>query len=346
MRRARGSKPDPAPAPESSAQQEIDHSLEETFTASDLPAWSGTRPGREAVVKSRDPASFRYRFPGSEHDPDAVKQVQVGTYGMSPGTPGNPVLQREIAEENATGNAGNPTRHVVQLRERHEIAEGTFAFLFDRPPGFTFAAGQRIRLSLRGASETEATTSRIFSLASAPGENRLMIATRIRDSAFKRLLRRSPLGTEVWIQGPFGDFTLHRDPTWPAVLLAGGIGITPFRSMLVEAVAARLPHRFFVFSSNRRPEDAPFLDELQALESTHWSVTLVTTMTQMSRSRRRWTGETAMIDQDLLARFLKHLDSPVYYIAGPPRMANGLRSILRLGGTRSDRVHTEVFEGY
>ena len=267
----------------------------------------------------------------------------------APVASGCPELQspKATTRENAV-NGTVPTNHVVSLRERHEIAEGTFAFLFDRPAGFTFEAGQRLRLTLRragGVENREAT--RTFSIASAPSEQRLMIATRIRDSAFKRLLRRSPLGTEVEIQRPLGDFVLHQDSSLPAVLLAGGIGITPFRSIMVEATRTGLAHRFFLFHSNRRPEDAPFLDELQVLERNHRNLTLIATMTQMSRSRRTWAGETGVLDEEMLRRFVGHLiSSPVYYIAGAPRMANGLRTLLTRTGTRSDRIRVEVFEGY
>ena len=337
-----------APASESDAQQKIDHTLEETFPASDPPAWNSARAGRGVVMEGRDPVrNFVGRSRNPARDTGDVKRVMRSAALVARGTPEGQSAPNPATRENAANGAAIPTSQVVLLRERHEIAEGTFAFLFDRPAGFTFEAGQRLRLTLRRAAETEhPEMSRTFSIASAPSEHRLMIATRIRDSAFKRLLRRSPLGTEIEIQGPFGGLVLHRDSSLPAVLLAGGIGITPFRSMLLEATRAGLPHRFFVFDSNRRPEDAPFLDELQALERNHRNLTLIATMTQMSRSRRAWAGETGVLDQEMLGRFVGHLSSPVYYIAGPPRMANGLRTLLTRTGTRSDRIHVEAFEGY
>jgi hypothetical protein len=91
----------------------------------------------------------------------------------------------------------------------------------------------------------------------------MMVATRMRDTAFKHVLRTMPLGTAVKIEGPSGDLTLPDNFTRASVFLAGGIGITPFRSMICLAAAERLPHQIFLFYSNRRPEDAPFLDELQ-----------------------------------------------------------------------------------
>jgi len=101
------------------------------------------------------------------------------------------------------------------------------------------------------------------------------------------------------------------------VFLAGGIGITPFRSIVFRAAKEKLPHRIFLFYSNRRPEDAPFLDELQALERENPNYKLIASMTEMSKSHRPWQGEAGMIDKEMLARHLpaRHLNavSPVYY---------------------------------
>jgi ferredoxin-NADP reductase len=80
------------------------------------------------------------------------------------------------------------------------------------------------------------------------------------------VLQAMPLGSAVRIEGPSGGLTLHNNVSRTAVLLAGGIGITPFRSIVARAAKESLFHRIILFYSNRRPEDAPFLDELQALE--------------------------------------------------------------------------------
>ena len=127
---------------------------------------------------------------------------------------------------------------------------------------------------------------RAFSIASSPHEETLMVATRIRDTAFKRVLSAMPLGSVVKIEGPSGDLTLHNNVKRTAVFLAGGIGITPFRSIVCRAAKEKLPHRIFLFYSNRRPEDAPFLDELQALQEENPNYTLIATMTEMPKSHR------------------------------------------------------------
>jgi ferredoxin-NADP reductase len=234
-----------------------------------------------------------------------------------------------------------------KLAGRQEIAEGAMAFHFEKPSGWTFEAGQAVDITLLTPSETDAEgNTRTFTIASAPYEKSLMVATRMRDTAFKRVLKVMPVGAAVQMEGPAGDLTLHRDAARTAVFLAGGIGITPFRSIAFAAAREHLPHRIFLFYSNRRPEDAPFLAELQTLEKENPNCTLIATMTEMEKSHRSWHGETGLIDKEMLARYLKDAMSPVYYIAGPPEMVKGLHMIINESGVDEGDIRTEEFSGY
>jgi len=202
-------------------------------------------------------------------------------------------------------------------------------------------------MTLIGPTETDAKgTTRTLSIASGPHEETLMVATRMRDTAFKRSLGALPLGSAVKIKGPSGSLTLHGDVTRTAVFLAGGIGITPFRSIVFGAAAEKLPHRIFLFCSNRRPEDAPFLDELQALGKENPNYTLIASMTEMAKSQRPWNGETGLIDKEMLARYLRDAVSPIFYLAGPPEMVKGLHTMITEAGVDDADIRKEEFVGY
>ncbi len=242
---------------------------------------------------------------------------------------------------------GTRATATIGLRSRIEVAERTLAFHFEKPPGWTFKAGQYVDLTLIDPPETDSQGNRrAFSIASAPEEETLMIATRMRDTAFKRVLGAMPIGAAVMIEGPFGNLTLHDDTSRPAVLLAGGIGITPFRSILVRAATEKLTHRIVLLYSNRRPEDAPFLTELDELQRKNPNYTLIATMTGMSKSRLAWRGERGLIDREKLTRCLKGVASPICYVAGPPAMVNGLLDALEECGVSGDDVRSEDFSGY
>jgi ferredoxin-NADP reductase len=202
-------------------------------------------------------------------------------------------------------------------------------------------------MTLLDPSETDSEGNvRSFSIASAPHEDTLMVATRMRDTAFKRVLKTMPIGTAVKIEGPSGDLILQNDFTRTAAFLAGGIGITPFRSIVHWAAKEKLPQRVFLFYSNKRPEDAPFLAELQSLERDNPKYKLIASMTEMEKSHRPWNGETSSINQEMIGRHLKGAASPIYYIAGPPGMVNGLHEMLSKVGTNDDDIRAEEFAGY
>ena len=234
-----------------------------------------------------------------------------------------------------------------KLVSRQEVAERTTAFRFEKPSNWTFKAGQALEMTLLNPAETDAEgNARAFSIASGPHEETLMVATRMRDTAFKRVLKTMPLGSAVKIEGPFGDLTLHNNVKRTAVFLAGGIGITPFRSIAFRAAKEKLPHRIFLFYSNHRPEDAPFLDELQALERENPNYKLIASMTDMAKSHQSWQGEVGQIDKEMLARYLKDAVSPIYYMAGPPEMVKGLHTMIHEAGVDDDDVRAEEFAGY
>ena len=234
-----------------------------------------------------------------------------------------------------------------KLLNRVEVAEDTMAFHFERPSGFDFKPGQSADLTLSNPPETDGGgNTRTLSIASPPFENQLMFTTRMRDTAFKRSLRKVPLGTEVKIDPPMGSFTLHKNSTKAAVFLAGGIGITPFLSIVRQADHDRLPHKLHLFYSNRRPEDATFLDVLQMLEKINPNFQLVCTMTKMSKSKKEWKEETGLINREMLLRHLTNLQGPIYYIAGPPAMVAGLRKMLVAANVDEDDIRTEDFAGY
>jgi ferredoxin-NADP reductase len=221
------------------------------------------------------------------------------------------------------------------------------AFHFEKPSQFDFKPGQSADVTLLNPPETDSEgNTRTFSIASSPFESQLIFATRMRDTAFKRSLKNLPLGTEVKIDSAMGSFMLHKNSAKPAVLLAGGIGITPFLSIVGQADHDRLPHKLYLFYSNRRPEEAPFLEALQMLEKTNPKFQLICTMTEMSQSRWEWKGETGLINKEMLSRHLTSLQGPIYYAAGPPAMVSGMRKMLVEAGVNEDDIRTEEFAGY
>jgi ferredoxin-NADP reductase len=237
--------------------------------------------------------------------------------------------------------------YTTRLKNRTEVAEGTMAFHFERPRNFQFVPGQFVDLTLIDPPETDDEgNGRTFSIASAPYEEGLMFATRLRDTAFKRVLRTLPIEAKLQLEGPFGMMTLDKEESRPAVFLAGGIGITPFRSMILEAAQLKWARPLWLFYSNRRAEDAPFLNELVEIQQDNPNYKLIATMTDPEKSRQTWRGETGYINVAMLARYLGELTSAIYYTAGPPAMVSAMLEMLGRGGVKMSQIRSEEFSGY
>jgi ferredoxin-NADP reductase len=173
-----------------------------------------------------------------------------------------------------------------------------------------------------------------------------MVAMRLRGTAFKRTLNALPVGTEVLLQGPYGSLTLSRNNTRPAVFMAGGIGITPFRSLIWSAAESLSPRKMFLFYSVRVPEEAAFLEELREMERYNGHYKLICTVTQPEKARRPWQGETGRISAEMLSKWIPDLKVPMYYAAGPSGMVTGVRQMLIAAGISEEDIRAEEFAGY
>lgn len=239
-----------------------------------------------------------------------------------------------------------PARRVfgTSLLERESPCEGTVAFRFSKPAGFAFRPGQYVDISLIQPPKMDTQgASRTFSIASAPYEPDLLVATRMGHSAFKRALAQAPVGTEARLEGPYGSFTLHKNTAKPAVFLAGGIGITPFRSIIRQAAHDHLDHSLYLFYGNSRFGRAAFLPELEELATSCPQFHLVAVMADPAGG---WRGQVGQLTPALIAQHLAALRGPIYYIAGPPDMVGDVRRSLAAAGIDEDDIRAEEFGGY
>lgn len=234
----------------------------------------------------------------------------------------------------------------MTLVDRQKIAKDTMAFWFDtNGVNYEFRAGQHADFAFLHPAELNGDNLRTFSLASSPRDRGLlMIALRMRETLFKLALKKTGIGTKFRVSRPRGSFTLQKDITKPAVFLAGGIGITPIRSIVHWATQERLPHKLYLFYSNRSFEDAAFLEDLEALTTQNRSFTLIPTVTRNQSAN--WPYENGPIDFNLLRRYLRGLSGPVYYVAGPSGMVTAMTELLRSSGVSEDDIKTEEFGDY
>jgi ferredoxin-NADP reductase len=234
----------------------------------------------------------------------------------------------------------------ARIKEKREVAKGTLLVLFDLLGAeVDFTPGQYFWVTLLDPPyDDEKGPRRHISVVTSPNERGVLgLCTRMRDSAFKRSLAELPVGAAVEVEQPKGTFLLPEDTSKPFVFIAGGIGITVFRSMLRYIAEEDLPHRVTLVYSNRDLESAAFLDELSELQEGRPNFRLVLTMTDDPS----WDGESRRIGAELLRDHLgEDLDSYRYLVAGPPGMVEAMVETLAEAGVRVERISADRFSGY
>jgi ferredoxin-NADP reductase len=231
------------------------------------------------------------------------------------------------------------------IKEKREVAKDTLLVVFDLGgEEVDFTPGQYFWVELpdRG-DQDERGLRRHISIVTSPTERGVLgLATRLRDTAFKRTLAELEVGDEVQVEEPKGSYLLPEDTERDYVFVAGGIGITVFRSMLRYIADKGLPYRITLVYSNRDRESAAFLDELAALEAQIDGLRVVLTMTDDAG----WDGESRRVDEEMLRDHLGELDRYTFFVAGPPGMAKGVEAVLQEAGVDEDRLHIGSFAGY
>jgi len=234
----------------------------------------------------------------------------------------------------------------AQIKEKREVAKGTLMVVFDLlGKEVDFKPGQYFWVTLIDPPyEDEKGPRRHISVVTSPNERGVLgLCTRLRDTAFKRSLAELAVGAEVDVEEPKGSFLLPEETDQRYVFIAGGIGITVFRCMLLYIAEERLAHRITLVYSNRDRESAAFLDELRELDQQNPNLALVLTMTDDPS----WDGESRRIDADLLRDHLgESLDSLTYLIAGPPPMVEGVVGTLQAAGVPEEKLRPARFSGY
>jgi ferredoxin-NADP reductase len=234
----------------------------------------------------------------------------------------------------------------AKLKEKEQVAKGTLLAVFDLlGEQVDFRPGQYFFVTLLDPPyEDDKGPRRHISVVTSPTERGVLgLCTRLRDTAFKRSLEELPLGAEVEVEPPKGKFVLPEDTSRPYVFVAGGIGITVFRSMLRYVADESLPYRITLVYSNRNVAETAFLEELRELERRNPDFQLVLTMTDDPE----WDGESRRIDADFFRDYLgEQLNDVTYLVAGPPGMVGAMKEALAEAGVAEEHVIAENYSGY
>jgi ferredoxin-NADP reductase/nitrite reductase/ring-hydroxylating ferredoxin subunit len=220
---------------------------------------------------------------------------------------------------------------------------------------FDYTAGQFAFFDIGEVYNDPKGPIRHFTISSSPTENFIMLSTRIRDSPYKKRLSTLQEGAKVKVRGPEGQFVLHQDYSKPAVFLSGGIGVTPFRSMIKYATDRQLPTRIIMFDSNRDRGNILFRKDFDDWEKVNKNLKIIYTIDENEQHKQSlstandWKGEYGRINKAMILKYIDTnvLNNSIFYICGPPGMLKAMQALLQEDlNIPKERIKVEEFTGY
>ncbi len=214
--------------------------------------------------------------------------------------------------------------------------------VFEKLAGFMYKPGQYMSYFL--PVQDPKGNTRQFSIASSPTEDVLLLSFRDTNSIFKQKLKNLNKNDAIDAKGPYGSFIL--DTSKPAIMLSGGVGITPLRSMIKFAADSKLKTNIILFYSNRTPEEIAFKREFEGMEKKNKNIKIIHTITNLQDSKEKWSGLTGYIDAKMISSNVKNAKDSIFYICGPPAMVDAMADLLKNMNIPDEQVRIEHFTGY
>ncbi|MBI2542544.1 FAD-dependent oxidoreductase [Candidatus Woesearchaeota archaeon] len=225
---------------------------------------------------------------------------------------------------------------VVETKQETHDVESIKLYLGNK---FDFKPGQYMIMEL-DVEDAENGNTRPLSIASSPTEDFLLFSTKISQSFFKQKLDSLKAGDRVKLKGPMGVFVLKEDAK-EIVFLGGGIGITPFRSMIKYATDKKLQIKMTLIYSNRAKKDIVYFDDFNEMERQNPNFKMVNTLTDDTTD---WKGKTGRISEAMIKEFSS--EKTLFYICGPPGMVDALSNLLKSMNVPQQDIRIEKFAGY
>ncbi len=228
-----------------------------------------------------------------------------------------------------------------RLEKLDKVAPTITMFWFKPDKPLDYTAGQYIEVTLPHKKPDDRGQKRWFTLTSSPSENLLAITTRYagaKSSSFKKTLFNLSPGATLKVTGPMGDFVLPKDTSRPLVFVAGGIGITPMRSMVKWLTDNKEHRNIQLIYAVRRSEDLIFRGLFK-----NYGIDITPILSEPTSN---WDGETGRLTAKRIVGLVNGIENKLLYISGPEPMVDKLETDLKLSGLKADQLVLDSFPGY
>jgi ferredoxin-NADP reductase/Na+-translocating ferredoxin:NAD+ oxidoreductase RnfD subunit len=231
----------------------------------------------------------------------------------------------------------------LALLEKVEVAKDILEFRFTKPAGFNFTAGQYLEWTLVHDNPDQRGIKRYLTVSSSPTEDYVGMAVKMpaEPSSFKRKLRDLKVGEGIFVSQLIGDFTVPKVnfTERELVFIAGGIGVTPFRSIVKYVADSGFKASITLFYLVNEPGEIAYRDLFENVEG----VRFVPVVTKMIGE---WEGETGFLTEEMLRRYIENIGEATFYISGPPGMVRSYEQLLMNLGVGRLKIKKDFFPGY
>ena len=234
----------------------------------------------------------------------------------------------------------------TRLVGKEDIAEGITSFSLEKPEGFDFKPGQFAKFTISSCDDPNKKISHYFSITDSPSDAEISFATRIRESEYKKSLTRLSLGDVVEVDGPMGDLVLSEDEKESVIMIAGGIGVTPFRSMIRSVLQNRQQKNVTLLYANQTPEGTAYYNELIGIGFAQQNINVLMILEGLDEDEQTEALKSGVISDETIKN-VTYWDNSTYYITGPPAFVEAMDSILvEKLAIPAEQIKKETFVGY
>jgi ferredoxin-NADP reductase len=237
-------------------------------------------------------------------------------------------------------------KDVLSLKEKIQVAPDIFDFVFSGNSKFNFIPGQYLEWTLSHKSPDSRGNRRYFTIASSPTEDNLRIGVKFypKPSSFKRSLQAMDLNGKIVGGSLAGDFTLPKDPNKKLVFIAGGIGVTPFRSMIKYLIDTGQKRDIVLFYSNKFFSDIVYQQIFSLAEVL--GIRTIYTLSELDKIPVNWSGGKGPVSEEMIKKEVPDFKERTFYLSGPHGMVAAFEKTLKGMGLSKSQIKIDYFPGF
>ena len=235
---------------------------------------------------------------------------------------------------------------ILFLKEKTKLSSQIYEFSFTNKDKFNFTPGQYLEWTVPHSNFDSRGVRRYFTISSSPTESEIKLAVRVNEnsSSFKKTLLNLNEKQKIVASGPYGDFTLPNEKNKKLVFIAGGIGVTPFRS-IINSLLDKNEKRDIVFIYTCATKDAFVFKELFDKASKELNIRVIYVLTDTKVVSKDWYGKIGRLTLEMLQE-IPDYRKRIYYLSGPDATVRSYKALVKSLGVSAKNIITDYFSGY